>query len=1045
MEGQTFTHGANLVDMQRHGLISKYAHRDNNQNAGRKARHGRIQGEEEPMSKQQIFVSTLALSASMIAIAGQAMAQDAATAAAPQEAAAASAPDIIVTGSRIVRDGYTAPTPVTVATTQDLARTTPSGIADALNKLPQFSNSLSPGKSASNFSNAPIHGNVLNLRSLGTPSNNPKGPLRTLILFDGMRVSPTSYVGTIDTNVLPQLLVERVDVVTGGASAGYGSDAVAGVVNFILDKDFTGLKGVAQAGISQEGDNGNQRLGLAYGQDFAGGRGHVLISGEFSNNEGMLRSDRDFATKGYTYVGSVVGCTVPTGTPASACSPGGALNPYTIGTDIRIASAVAPSSNGRIVGSSVAGNPFVGRVINNDGSTRPFVQGGATGTGGFSAGGDGYNIPATGHAIAPFKTYQAFGRLSYDLTDDINAYVQGGWSRADMRYRTQVNALVPTGQQVNIYKGNPYLSSALAASLPTATDFISVGQYDAGQPTPVADERTDYWMATAGLSGKISGLDWSVGYSHGDSTHSMANSGLYDNRKLYAAADAVVNPANGQITCRVLLDPTVASQYAGCTPINVLNGDPSRSTPAGYAYATGTSRYKATVKQDAFTANLSGSLFDLPAGPVDFAVGAEYRKQTLDLTSNAAPALLDTAAERSAYFAGLRGVPATSLFYWLTNVGTAQGSLNVKEAYAELAVPLLKDTPFFRELSVSGAARITDYSTSGTVKTWKVGGTWKPVDDLLLRGALSRDIRAPNLFELYAGAQSGIGIVNDLRTANGSYGSGLNQNVNTITAGNTNLKPEKAMTLTIGGVLTPSFLRGVSLSVDYYRIKVSNLIDSLSAQQIITNCYDAGGSGVAECALISRTTPTSLPSLVSIVPANIAFLKTAGVDIDASYRTALGNGALGVRLYLNYLDKFESQQYVGAPIANYTGVSVVGSNPAGFPRWRGNFTLDYSNGPFGITLSEQYIHKMRLDIPGGPTAIQFVNPNVKAVWYTDLAARFTIPNGNGNFELFGNVNNLFNKKPPLIPGTVPGVNLPTNIAVYDFIGRAFTAGVRFKF
>ncbi|MFD2432003.1 TonB-dependent receptor domain-containing protein [Sphingobium scionense] len=390
-------------------------------------------------------------------------------------------------------------------------------------------------------------------------------------------------------------------------------------------------------------------------------------------------------------------------------------------------------------------------------------------------------------------------------------------------------------------------------------------------------------------------------------------------------------------------------------------------------------------------------------------------------------------------------MPATTNFYWLTNVGTARGSLNVKEAYAELAVPILKDKPFFRELSINGAGRITDYSTSGTVETWKVGTTWKPVDDLLLRATLSRDIRAPNLFELYSGAQSGIGIVNDLQTADGSYGSGLNQNVNTVTSGNANLKPEKSKTLTIGGVLTPSFFRGFSLSVDYYKIKVTGLIDSLSSQQIITNCYNAGGSGVAECGLIDRATPTSLPSLVHIVPANIAFLKTAGIDFDASYRTAVGDGALGLRLYMNYLDKFDAQQYAGAPIAHYAGVSVVGSNPTGFPRWRGNLSVDYSNGPFGITLSEQYIHKMRLDIPGGPVPIQFVDDKVKAVWYTDLSVRFTVPRGNGNFELFGNVNNLFDKQPPIIPGTVPGVNLPTNIAVYDFIGRAFTAGVRFKF
>jgi outer membrane receptor protein involved in Fe transport len=1005
-------------------------------------------------------IGLLLAGASMLGIAAPAMAQDTAPqtpAPAPQAATAetedssAPASDIVVTGSRIVRDGYTAPTPVTVATTEDMLKITPSSVPDALNKLPQFQNSLSPSRAALNFSNFPIHGNVLNLRGLGTPGNNPKGPLRTLILFDGIRVPPTSYVGTIDTNVLPQMLMSRVDVVTGGASAGYGSDAVAGVVNFVLDKKFTGIKGVAQAGVSQRGDNSNQRIGAAGGFDFADGRGHILLSAEYANNNGMLRSDRSIATKGYNYVGSVVGCVNPTPLVTTRCTPGGDLNPYTIGTDIRI-SALAP--NGRIVGSSVTGNPFVGRVINNDGSTRPFNTGTAVGTTGFQSGGDGYKISADTNAVAPHKTYQTFGRVAYDLTPDINAYVQGGWSRSKLTYITQTNSLIPPSEAANIFKGNPYLSPALDASLPTAADFITVGQQDAGQPKPIAREQTDFWMTTAGLQGELGALKWNVDYTHGESKHKSDNSGLYENKKLYAALDAVRDPATGAITCRVLLNPAVAAQYAGCKPINVLNGDPSVSTPDGYAYATGTSSYRARIKQDSFAANLSGSLFDLPAGPIDFAIGAEYRKQSLNLSSNADPATLagataaDTAAIRSAYFAGLRGVPTGALFYWLTNVGSAKGSIKVKEAYAELAIPILKEQPFFEELSLNGAGRITDYSTSGTVKTWKVGATWRPVRDLLLRGTLSRDIRAPNLFELFAGAQSGIGIVNDPQIfQNGApvYGSGMNVNVNSSTGGNPNLKPETAKTLTIGGVFSPSFLTGFSLSVDYYSIKVTNLIDSLSAQQILTNCFNAGGTGAAECALIDRATPTSFPSLVRIVPANIAFLKTAGFDIDASYRTELGNGALGIRLYANYLDKFDAQQYAGAPIAHFAGVNVVSSNPAGYPRWRGNLTVDYTHGPFGVTVSEQYIGKMRLDIPGGPVPIQFIDNHVKPVVYTDLSVRFTVPQSGGSFEFFGNINNLFDKKPPLIPGTVPGVNLPTNIAVYDFIGRAFTGGVRVKF
>lgn len=974
------------------------------------------------------FTSSFVAGVSLIALAVPAYAQQAS----PGDETAATAADIVVTGSRIVRDGYTAPTPVTVATADELAKTTPSSIPDALNKLPQFGNSLSPGKSANNFANIPIHGNVLNLRSLGTPSNNPKGPLRTLILFDGIRVPPTSYVGTIDTNVLPQLLMQRVDVVTGGASAGYGSDAVAGVVNFVLDKNFTGIKGVAQAGISSRGDTGNQRIGAAGGWSFGGGNGHVLLSAEYFNNDGLLRSERANGNDSYAFVGKNTG----------AGAAGTTANPYVIGRNVLI-SALAP--NGRIVGASASDNPFIGRVINNDGTTRPFNAGTAVGTAGFQIGGDGYGIPADNAAIAPYKTYQTFGRLSYDLTPGVNAYVQGVWSRTDMRYTTQQNALVPPSLAVRVYKDNPYLSSTLASALATSGDYYTVGQTQAGQPKPIADERTDFWMATAGLQGDLGSFKWAASYTHGESKHKMDNSGLYDTKKLYAAVDAV-RDSNGNITCRVLLDPALASQYAGCKPIDVMHGNPAASTPDGYAYATGTSSYRARLKQDSVEASLSGSLLELPAGPVDFAVGAEYRRVSLNLTSNADPATL---TDRDAYFVGLRGVPSGALYYWLNNVGAAHGSVKVKEAFAELAVPILKDTPFFQELSLNGAARITDYSTSGTVKTWKVGATWKPVSDLLLRGTLSRDIRAPNLFELFAGAQSGIGIVNDvaIRDSAGNlvYGSGQNVNVNSVTSGNPALTPEIGKTLTVGGVITPRFLPGFSLSVDYYRIKVTDIIETLTAQQILTNCYNAGGSGAVECGLIDRDTPTTFPSRVRIVPANIAFLKTAGLDFDASYRASLGNGALGVRLYANYLEKFDAQQYDGAPVAHYAGVSVVSSNPAGFPRWRGSLSIDYSNGPVGVTLSEQYIGKMRLDIPGGPARIVFEDDHVSPVWYTDLAVRFTIPNGNGNVELFGNVNNLFDKQPPLIPGTVPGVNLPTNIAVYDFVGRAFTAGVRFKF
>lgn len=940
---------------------------------------------------------------------------------AASEGRPASGADIVVTGTRITRDGYTAPTPVTVATTEDLVRVTPSSLPDGLNKLPQFANSSSPSRSSLNFANTPTHGNILNLRGVG--------PLRTLILFDGIRVPATTYVGTVDVNVLPQLLIQRIDTVTGGASAAYGSDAVSGVVNFVLNKKFTGVTGVAQAGVAQRGDNGNQRLGLAYGADFADDRGHVLLSGEYYNSDGMLRNQRASGRTGYTYVGATPGC-VNTTTDATACQPGGQLNPYIAAADARL---LASTPYGRIASSSIAGNPFVGQVFDPNGSVRPFQNGQATGSA-FQLGGDGYTIPSNTSAVAPLTTYQAFGRASYEIADDLEVYVQGVFSRSDLSYVSLTNGNNTTSP-ATIYRDNPYLPDSIRATLPNATDFITVNSLLQFGPLPRTKERTDFYLGTVGVEGKISDrFTAQLAYTYGESRFDAAQSGLYDQRKTYAALDVVTNPANGQPTCRVLLDPAYASAFAGCQPLNVM-GDPTVLTPAGYAYATGTSAYSATTKQNSIVGSISGDLFDLPAGAVSIAIGAEYRDQKLDLTSNADPALIDTAAERNAYFAGLRGVPAGASIFYLTNVGSAKGKLNVKEAFAELAVPVFKDSPLGAALDLSAAGRITDYSTSGTVKTWKVGGTYKPIEDLLLRATYSRDIRAPNLFELFSGAQQSIGTLIDPV-------SGVNGVFSAVTAGNPDLKPEIGKTLTFGGVVSPRFLPGFTLSVDYFRLKITDQINTLTAQQILNNCVSLGSSAV-ECGFISRPSPTAFPTLIRIAPANIAFVDTRGIDVDASYRTRLGEGALSLRVYANYLDKYDTQQNGTAPIISYAGKSLVNSTPTGYPRWRGSLTVDYAIGNFGVTVFQQYIGKQTLFIPSAPS--NFVDPTISPVWYTDLSLRYKVPTAGGGVEFFGTVNNLFDKRPPLIPGTTVAVNLPTNIALYDQVQRSFTAGVRFTF
>jgi outer membrane receptor protein involved in Fe transport len=956
-------------------------------------------------------------------ITGHAAAQ--ADSAAPQQEVS----EIVVTGTRITRDGYTAPTPVTVATTESLQRTTPSSLPDGLNKLPQFTNSSSPSRSSLNFANTPTHGNNLNLRGVG--------PTRTLNLFDGIRIPATTFAGTVDVDVLPQLLIQRIDTVTGGASAAYGSDAVSGVVNFVLNKNFTGVTGIVQGGVSTHGDNGNERIGIADGFKFAQDRGHVLLSAEYSNNDGMLRNARATGRTGYTYAGATPGC-VNTTTDPTACQPGGTLNPYVAIAGARFSNA---TPYGNIVGSSVANNPYLNYVFNPDGTYRPFVNGAPTGSA-YQIGGDGYSIPTDTSAVAPLKTYQTFGRVSYDLNDKVNVYAQGVFSRSDLSFTSLAAGLIAPAN-AKIYKNNPFLPAAIAATLPTDNDYINVNNYAQFGPHPHTKERTDFYLGAAGLDIQLSN-SWkgSLAFTHGESHFTSAQSGTYDYRKAYAALDAVIDPATGKATCAVLLNPTYAASYAGCQPLNVL-GDPSALTPAGFDYATGTSRYKAITKQDSIVGSVSGEVFDLPAGPVSIAIGGEYRHESLKLTSNADPSLLDTDAERVAYFAGPRGVPlganglpASSLTaYYLTNIGSADGSRNVAEAFGEIAAPILKDKPFAESLDLSAAGRITHYSTTGTVETWKLGGTYKPIHDVLFRATYSKDIRAPNLYELFAGSSVSIGTLID--PVSGTTGI-----FNAVSGGNPDLKPEVGKTLTFGTVVTPGFLPGFSLAVDYYKLKISDQISTLTAQQILNNCLSLGAS-TPECALITRPTPTSFPSLLRLVPANIAFLDTRGVDFDASYHREVGDGELSLRLYANYLQRYRSKQYANAPVVEYSGASVVNSTPIGYPKWRGTLTADYQVGGFGVTVSEQFIDSVRLFIPLAPST--FVDPKVPSVWYTDLSVRYRLPAFKGGVEVFGTVNNLFNKKPPLIPGTTLAVNLPTNMSLYDQVGRTFTGGFRFKF
>jgi iron complex outermembrane receptor protein len=918
--------------------------------------------------------------------------------------------EVVVTGTRITSNGYSQPTPVTVATTEDLLKSTPTDLADALNEtLPQFQNSSSPSRSSHNFSSGPgvDNGDILNLRGVGGQ--------RSLILFDGIRVPPTNVNGEVDVDVLPEMLVQRTDVVTGGVSAVYGSDAVAGVVNFVLDRNFTGVKAEAQYGESQRGDNDNYRFGLAAGESLFDNHGHVLFSVETYRNGGMLRSDRAAGNADYVYVGSVTG---------SAAAPGSAANPFVLKPNVSIP---ASSATGLMLS-----GPFAGEQFSPGGtSVVPFNAGTPTGTPGYNQNGDGLIIPANVTANAPLDTKKGFLRFSYDFSPELRTHIQGAYSHTSLDYLVEANGFI-VPDSATLFSGNPYLPTDLQSAMnTTGLTSTAVDKYPVG-PTPSTKEETNFYMINAGLDGDIgSHWKWSVDFTHGHSQYDVDFNDTLNWQHTFAALD-VVNNAAGQPVCNASLsaNPTIAARYANCQPLNLFN---PASTPGGLAYALGDSDFIATTSQDTLNASVNGDLWDLPAGPLAVAFGGEYRNERMDLDSDSNPGLLNTTAEQNAYYAGLRGVPAgLDEAYWLEDTGTAHGSVHVKEAFVELNVPILKDMPFAQALDLSTAGRYTDYSSSGSVKTWKLGATYSPISDIQFRGTLSQDIRAPTIYDLYAGPQFGIGQLYDPV-------SNTTQNYQSISSGNTKLAPEKGRTTTLGVVLSPRFLPAFTASVDWYRLAISDAIGTVSAQTIVNDCYASGGSS-PDCAFVQRATPTSFPTSITLAPLNAQTLLSEGFDFDLSYHMTVGPGKLTSRLYASYLQRFVDP-VLGSGNANLAGYAV--SQVAAYPHIRSNFNVDYKVGPVDVFAAEQFIGPLNLNAPTQDNVHE--DSGVPAVWYTNLTLDYTLPVSQFDGHVYFNVNNLFDKQFPIVPGTIPGLNLPTIISLYDTVGRAFTAGVRVKF
>ena len=917
---------------------------------------------------------------------------------------AASAPDatqeVIVTGSRVKRDGFLAPTPVTVITAESLATRAPTNIADGLNRLPQFQNSISNMQSSTFSVVSNPQGNYLNLRGLGIN--------RSLILLDGARVPPTNATGGVDINMLPQALVKRVEVVTGGASAAYGSDAVVGVVNFILDKDFTGLKATVQGSTSHKGDNSAYKISVAGGKDFAEGRGHVLFSVDHYDTPGLKQSDRDGGSDRTLTVGA-----------------GTAANPYRVIRDARYPTMA--------FGGLIASGPVGLRnyYFLPNGTLAPFAPG--TGTGAGSAivqGGDGSYQPVSQSLLSGLTTDQVFVRGAYELTPTLKVHAQASFGES--RNTFDVSAVSFTPATLSIFADNAFLSPAIKTALGTTPSF-TFGTMRRDMPLNAVDLLNDSISLNLGIEGRLNdNWSWDANYIFGTSKQRM-NSYEPNLTRFYAAVDAVKD-ASGRTVCRVSL---TNSAFAGCVPLNLFGE--GNASPEAIAYMRQASTYQVNNEMQIAAVNLRGDLFSTWAGPISAAVGAEVRNQTLNQTSNSNPAIARD-------FTGIKGVPAGALWSSRLNAGIAAGEVKVSEAYGEVVVPLALNQFWTKSLDFTGAVRVTDYSTSGTVTTWKAGLNYQPFNDLRIRAIASKDIAAPGLSQLYAGVQSSpsSAATPDIHTnSTGTYQINIK--------GNANLKPETGSMMVLGFVYSPEWLPGFTASVDTNGLLIEDAITTQTTLQI-QDC-EASNGRAAVCAQIVRPFPfenrtaANYPTAVNIFPQNLSKQYTVNTDIEVSYRAPVSQiipslpGIFSVRGLATYNPVFKRKVSPFNPTQSAAGGTFGGDLVnEGFPKWLGSVEVGYSNGPLQLGVTSRFTGQYRRDFYQVMQDYQ-VAPNKT---YTDLNAKYDFGEDSG-FEGFAVISNLFNVEPPIIASAQnPGLQYPTNKRSYDVVGRYITVGLKYR-
>ncbi len=925
--------------------------------------------------------------------------------------------EVVVTGSRIIREGYEAPTPLSVVDTAAIAASATQNVAEFVNTMPVFSGSASPNTGQTGISSGTAGVSTLNLRNLGAT--------RTLVLLDGQRSVGSLLTGTVDINAFTQQLISRVEVVTGGASAVYGSDAVTGVVNFILDKEYTGLKGEISGGITSYLDDENYRLTLTGGMPFAGGRGHIIASGEQVYKAGVLDGpQRDWAFIGIGFV------TNPAYTATNG-QPRLLLFPSQVG-----------NSNGSPGGIVVSG-PLKGTYFGPGGVPRQLTYGDVVFDPSMRGGDWQYTDAHDGmFSLDPLESRQnLFVRAQYDVTDRITVFASAAWGsgRTYGEAWTQFQPGNAASGANAIKADNAFIPAEIRTRMAAlGVTTLTIGSFNRDMPSIFSNNTRMVNRHVVGASGTFDAVGkpwtWDAYFQNGYSRSSVNVIGVTLRDRFALATDAV-RDANGRIVCR----STLTNPTNGCSPWNLMGE--GVNTEAGYSYLTGSRGTSYTYQkliQNVLEATVGGEPFDVWAGPASVSLNLAYRQEKVT-------SIADANSLATNWFGG--------------NFKPLIGSFNVKEAALETVIPLAKGLPWADNWDFNAAMRLTDYSSSGFVVTWKAGTTYTPISDIKVRITRSRDIRAPNLNELYAG---GTGSQNSLPL---DPFNGSTPQYRGIAIGFPGLKPEKADTWGAGFVIAPSFLPNLTVSADYWDINMKDAVGAIGAQATVDLCFS--GARPDLCQFITRAAPipghpnyNTIGQIIQIETTNINIAKnsTKGIDFEGTYRQDAGDliEGWGGSFTLHgsatlYLRAYANPGFPGAVRTN-----SVGQNSGGPPNWRVTSTLSYALDPISISLtmrqmsSGTYSNNYIVCTTGCPTSTpqnETINANYIAGFrYFDLGLSYKFLVGDDvTIDTFFNVRNLANTDPvPVAQRVNPFINTAVNSGAYDTLGRVFRAGLRFK-